>query len=554
MATQQQAREHYLVVGAGVFGAGAALGLARLGHRVTVVERSRDGYAAPDSASNDINKIIRSDYSNPHYELLAKWAIAAWKNDPVLARYYHETGFVLASRFNRDEGLEYVRTCLGRSIEEYKADQAAAATQAAQLEAGAGSSSSSSTTSSSSGSSSGSRFGRTSYRSDVSSSQAAPFEIKDPETIRRAFPPASQDHLGSALKNLGGSALGYCNPEGGWAEAANATNAVLDQAKQLGAEVHSGVDVASLIFDSMPGSKPRARGIIAEDGRQFHADKVVLAPGAWLSSLLQKLLPDDRMWSSLPAGPCRASGQTVMSFQLDEEARKRYHGTPVVLDFSTGFYVFPPNADGVVKCAVHGPGFHYPAPGRLATKPDELPTYAGPAPHIAPGTLVTLGDSYRQQHQIEEHVPENTETLLRTLLYDIWPGIATVSEGRRKICWYSDSSSMDENWIFDWHPRVDNLFIAGAGSGHGFKVSRCSGETVSCVESRSIDRILFLFHIFRQQFLPIMAELIPERMGVAPRTKWSNNPYGEHQDMVWTISYREELADSKKPKPVRARL
>lgn len=54
---------HYLVVGSGCFGASTARELARLGHRVTVVERSPDGYTAPDSASNDYNKIIRSDYS-----------------------------------------------------------------------------------------------------------------------------------------------------------------------------------------------------------------------------------------------------------------------------------------------------------------------------------------------------------------------------------------------------------------------------------------------------------------------------------------------------------
>ncbi|CAO1626610.1 unnamed protein product [Parajaminaea phylloscopi] len=497
------AKQHYIVVGAGAFGASTALGLARLGHRVTVLERAPDGYAAPDSASNDVNKIIRSDYSNPHYELLARWAIAAWRSDPVLSRYYHDTGFVLASRFNREEGIEYVRSCMDRSDEER-----------------AGSSSSSSSSSSS----------PYSAASLASSSPKTPFEIVDAETTARAFPAASHDHLGSALKNLGKTALGYCNPEGGWAESGAATNAVLDQAKELGAQVVGGVEASALILDSIPGRKPRVQGVVASDGRQFHADKVVLAPGAWLTGLLKQLLPKDAMWSSLPAGPCRPSGQTVLSFKLDEEARKRYHGTPVVLDFSTGFYVFPPNKDGIVKCAVHGPGFHYPSPGKLASDPSQLPTYAGPsnpAPAgaaIAPNTLITLGDSYRQQHQIEERAPEHTETLLRTLLYDFYPGIATLPDAKRKVCWYSDSSAEDENWIFDWHPRVDGLFLAGAGSGHGFK------------------------------FLPIFSELITERMGLAPRTKWSNNPWGEHQDLVWTLTYREELADSKKPKPVRARL
>lgn len=51
-----------LVVGGGVFGASTALELARLGHRVTVLDKSADGNAADNAASNDLNKIIRADY------------------------------------------------------------------------------------------------------------------------------------------------------------------------------------------------------------------------------------------------------------------------------------------------------------------------------------------------------------------------------------------------------------------------------------------------------------------------------------------------------------
>lgn len=54
---------HVIVIGAGAFGASTALELARLGHRVTVLERSADGRAADNAASNDLNKIIRADYS-----------------------------------------------------------------------------------------------------------------------------------------------------------------------------------------------------------------------------------------------------------------------------------------------------------------------------------------------------------------------------------------------------------------------------------------------------------------------------------------------------------
>jgi len=51
-----------LIVGAGTYGASTALELARLGNRVTVLDRSSDGYVATNGASSDLNKIIRADY------------------------------------------------------------------------------------------------------------------------------------------------------------------------------------------------------------------------------------------------------------------------------------------------------------------------------------------------------------------------------------------------------------------------------------------------------------------------------------------------------------
>ena len=39
-----------------------------------------------------------------------------------------------------------------------------------------------------------------------------------------------------------------------------------------------------------------------------------------------------------------------------------------------------------------------------------------------------------------------------------------------RICWYSDS--IDENFLIDFHPSVDNLLVCSGDSGHAFKV-RC---------------------------------------------------------------------------------
>lgn len=62
-ASTSTSRPHHLVVGAGVFGTSTALALVQAGHDVTVLDRSVDGFVAPDAASSDLNKIIRADYS-----------------------------------------------------------------------------------------------------------------------------------------------------------------------------------------------------------------------------------------------------------------------------------------------------------------------------------------------------------------------------------------------------------------------------------------------------------------------------------------------------------
>ena len=38
---------------------------------------------------------------------------------------------------------------------------------------------------------------------------------------------------------------------------------------------------------------------------------------------------------------------------------------------------------------------------------------------------------------------------------------------------------MDSNYIIDRHPEFENVWIAGGGSGHGFKMGPVTGEYVA---------------------------------------------------------------------------
>ena len=98
-----------VIVGAGVFGASAALELGSRGHTVTLVD---PGPLPQEGASStDISKMVRMDYgSDVFYHELAEAALEGWDrwNAQWPRALYHETGFlVLARDAMRPGGFEH---------------------------------------------------------------------------------------------------------------------------------------------------------------------------------------------------------------------------------------------------------------------------------------------------------------------------------------------------------------------------------------------------------------------------------------------------------------
>jgi sarcosine oxidase / L-pipecolate oxidase len=88
--------DHYLIVGAGIFGSSTVLELRkrRPDARVTLLDRG--SFPNPYSASADLNKIIRADYQDVFYMQLALEAQELWRKDPIYKPYYYETGMLYA--------------------------------------------------------------------------------------------------------------------------------------------------------------------------------------------------------------------------------------------------------------------------------------------------------------------------------------------------------------------------------------------------------------------------------------------------------------------------
>lgn len=87
----------YLIIGAGVFGASTALALSREKHAPTVILIDRAPFPCPIAASHDINKIVRSDYSDIFYCKLGLQTLERWREDPLYTRWYHQSGLAKAT-------------------------------------------------------------------------------------------------------------------------------------------------------------------------------------------------------------------------------------------------------------------------------------------------------------------------------------------------------------------------------------------------------------------------------------------------------------------------
>jgi glycine/D-amino acid oxidase-like deaminating enzyme len=86
-----------VIAGAGIFGATAAVALARRGHRVTLVDPGPLPH--PLAESTDISKVVRLDYGGDAlYTELAERALDGWRAWNRERPLFHETGVLFLSR------------------------------------------------------------------------------------------------------------------------------------------------------------------------------------------------------------------------------------------------------------------------------------------------------------------------------------------------------------------------------------------------------------------------------------------------------------------------
>ena len=240
-----------------------------------------------------------------------------------------------------------------------------------------------------------------------------PVERLEPAEAQRRFPQFSYENIVAVI----------WNPEGGYVRAAEAVRATVAAARALGVEIVTGARVADV--DERPD-----RAILELAGgeaREF--DAAVVCAGPWF----QRLVPESAArvrplrqfvtYYRPPGGQAAAFSPPVFPVWMHDLVDSGWYGMPL--------------QDGVLKVARHEPG--------EPADPD--------APRV-----------------VREEDREASRAFVAANLPAIDPGWYAEDKG----CLYAMTD--DGHFVIDRVPGAAHLFVAGGGSGHGFKMGPAVGR------------------------------------------------------------------------------
>jgi sarcosine oxidase len=224
---------------------------------------------------------------------------------------------------------------------------------------------------------------------------------------------------------VGSDVFGALEPNSGSLMARRAVEHVAADAVKRGAEYRS-----ELV--ETPSGRGRLESIRTRNGENFSADSYVFACGSWLPKVFPALLGDlifptrqEVFFFGLPPGDLRFSPPAL----------------PTFIDHISEFYGMPDLEGRGIKVASDDHG-----------------------PRVDPDTQ-------------ERVVTPEKISQARTYLATRFPALKNAPLVETRVCQYENTSSGD--FLIDRHPDFENVWIAGGGSGHGFKHGPALGEYVA---------------------------------------------------------------------------
>jgi monomeric sarcosine oxidase len=220
-------------------------------------------------------------------------------------------------------------------------------------------------------------------------------------------------------------AWGVLEPQSGVLLARRAVHAVVERAEKLGVDFTVG-EVKP------PQAERRLSDLTTTNGDRISAGTYVFACGPWLGKVFPHLLAS-RIF------PSRAE---IFFFGVPAGSTQFREGTlPTWLYLKDEFYGMPD---------IEGRGFKVADDRHGAT--------------VDPDTQSRLASA-------------ETLTAARAFLARRFPALASAPVIESRVCQYENTSNGD--FLIDRHPEIENVWLVGGGSGHGFKHGPALGEYVS---------------------------------------------------------------------------
>jgi len=223
---------------------------------------------------------------------------------------------------------------------------------------------------------------------------------------------------------LGGISAAMLEPESGVLLARRAVEALVKEA------IKSGVEYLQEAVKA-PIGQGSLNEITCTSGQRISAGQYVFACGPWLP----------RMFPNQLANRIQPTRQEVFFFGTSAGRGFAPPALPTWIDFKDEVYGLPDLEGRGIKIAIdrHGPPFDPDSGNRIATT---------------------------------EGLAEVRRCLARRL-----PELKDAPVTETRVCQYENTSNGD--FLVDLHPELDNVWLVGGGSGHGFKHGPVVGEYVS---------------------------------------------------------------------------
>lgn len=399
MAASRKDTKVVVVGGGGTIGSSTALHLIRAGYtpsNVTVL----DTYPIPSaqSAGNDLNKIMGIRLRNKVDVQLSLEARDMWRNDELFKPFFHNTGRLDCE--STEEGIAALRR-------QYRA------------------------------------------LCDANVGLEETHEWLDSEDAILAKMPLLQRDQIKGWKAI-------FSKDGGWLAAARAINAIGEELQRQGVKFGFG-GAGSFKRPLFADDGTTCVGVETVDGTRYHADKVVLAAGAWSPALVD--LEEQ----------CCSKAWVYAHMQLTPEEAAEYKGCPVVYNGDVGFF-FEPNEHGVIKVCDEFPGF---------TRFKQQRPYGAPSPK-----RVSVPRSHAK-HPTDTY-PDASEVSIKRAISTFLPRFKEKTLFNRALCWCTDTA--DAALLVCEQPQWKNFILATGDSGHSFKLLPIIGKhVVELVEGRLAD-------------------------------------------------------------------